>query len=432
MVANALFIRSLSSRVRRFTAWQPLAVGDFRMLWLGQSVSILGDQFYLVALPWLVLYLTGSGLVLGAVMLTATVPRVVFQLVGGATSDRISPHKLMLASSVFRALVCGLLTVLVLLGVVKLWHIYVIAAAFGTADAFFAPAFRSFIPTVLDKENLIAGNALLQGSSVLTKLIGPSLAGLLIPIFGTGMAFGLDTGSFIFVAACLLMIRRTRLPERVAEQGVAQADKAKLNMLSSIREGISYTLKEPVLRSLIIIISAVEFAFAGPFTVGLASLADVKFATGPTAFGAMLSTLGGGLLLGTFIAGSVKAKLSMKGIVIPCAVALSVGLTLLGLVPNVVWACIVIAAVGVVAGFLQVVVAAWLQTCSAPHMLGRVMSVVMLCAYGLTPLSYVLTGALTQISVSFMFIVTGSSLLVVLAICALGWAGRTLETQQPQ
>jgi hypothetical protein len=82
--------------------------------------------------------------------------------------------------------------------------------------------------------------------------------------------------------------------------------------------------------------------------------------------------------------------------------------------------------IGIIAGYIQVLIASWLQTKSDPQLRGRVMSVVMLSAYGLTPLSYLLTGALTQISVSFMFVVTGLLLLAALALCAFGSSGRAL------
>ncbi|MDT5293949.1 MAG: hypothetical protein QOJ76_829 [Acidobacteriota bacterium] len=430
MVADASPINSFARRLRRSAAWGTLAGRDFRLLWMGQGVSILGDQFYLVALPWLVLSLTGSSLVLGAVMLTATVPRVAFQLVGGATSDRVSPHKLMLASSVFRALVCGALTALVLAGATRLWHLYLIAAAFGTADAFFSPAFKSFIPSVIEREKLVAGNALLHGTGTMAKFVGPSLAGVLIAFIGLGGAFAADTASFVFVAACLLLIGRARAAGDAA-QAAGGGAAPKPNLLASIREGLRYTLTEPTLRSLIIIVSAVEFAFAGPFTVGLASLADIKFASGPTAYGAMLSTLGGGLLLGTLMAGAAhNPQRGIKSTIVPLTCLMSVGLALIGLMPNVVWACVLLALMGVIAGYLQILIAAWLQSMSAPQMLGRVMSVAMLCAYGLTPLSYVLTGALTNIGVSFMFIVTGLLLLVALAACAFGWSERKPEPER--
>ncbi len=234
---------------------------------------MLGDQFYLVALPWLVLQMTGSGLAVGTIMMAATIPRMVFLLVGGAVSDWLSPHKLMVASNAFRSLVCAILTALVLLKAVSLWQLFVLAAAFGTLDAFFAPALKSFIPALLDDETLVAGNSLLQGSNMLAKFIGPSLAGFIIAVAGTAMAFALDTVSFIFVTACLLLMRTKRVTP-----GSAEPKRTKL--FASILEGLRYTLREPAIRSLIILLGVIEFAFAGPLTVGLAALANSRFAGG--------------------------------------------------------------------------------------------------------------------------------------------------------
>src|ERR1043165_3876742 len=207
MAASASIIHSLSGRARKLTAWQPLAQRDFRLLWVGQTISLLGDQFYLVALPWLILQLTGSGLKLGAVLLAATIPRVAFQLVGGAFSDRISPHKLMLASNVLRGVICAVLTTLAILGVLQLWHLFVLAAAFGTMDAFFYPALRTFIPNIVETEQLAQANALLQGANTLIKFVGPSLAGLFIASAGIGLAFGFDTVSFFIAAMCLVLMK---------------------------------------------------------------------------------------------------------------------------------------------------------------------------------------------------------------------------------
>lgn len=418
--------RSIGSYARRFTAWQMLASREFRLLWLGQSVSILGDQFYLVALPWLVLYLTGSGLALGSILLTATIMRVAFQLVGGAISDMVSQRKMMIASSVVRAIVCAILTTLVLFNKIHLWHLFIIVAVFGMADAFFTPALKAFIPGIIPKESLVAGNSLLNTSSLLAMFLGPSLAGVLITVVGTGGAFAFDTASFVFVAGCLLLMRSQPSSDAAPEQIIAKTNARRAQLLTSIGEGLRYTYYEPTLRALLTITAVVEFAFAGPFTVGLASLANIKFAGGAAAFGAMLSSLGGGLLVGTLIVGATHAKYSFGKTILWLTTGLGFGLTLLGLVPNVIWACVLMAVIGIIAGYTQVLMASWLQTKSDPQMRGRVMSVVMLSAYGLTPLSYLLTGALTQISVSFMFIVTGLLLLIALALCAFGSSGRAL------
>lgn len=397
-------LRSLAGRARNLSGWRPLALRDFRLLFVGQAVSMLGDQFYLVALPWLVLQMTGSGLALGAIMTAATIPRMVFLLVGGAVSDWVSPHKLMVASNALRSVVCAILTALVLLKTVSLWQLFVLAAAFGTLDAFFAPALKSFIPALLDEQTLVAGNSLLQSSNMLAKFIGPSLAGFVIAAAGTATAFGLDTLSFIFVTACLLLMRT----KRVGSDRAATTQRTKL--WASIREGLRYTLREPAIRSLIIILGMVEFAFAGPLTVGLAALANSRFAGGSKAFGIMLSTLGGGFLLGTILANWAKrARIGVTTYV--GSVGLGALLILLGVAPNIFWACTLLALIATIGGFLQVLNAVWFQTRPDPKMLGRVISVVMLIGFGLTPLSYVIAGAMIKVSIPLMFAANGLFLL---------------------
>src|SRR2546423_2951295 len=247
MVASTSTIRLLAGRARNLSAWQPLALRDFRLLFIGQAVSLLGDQFYLVALPLLVLQLTGSVLAVSTILVAATVPRMIFLLVGGAASDRLSPHKLMVASNGLRSIVCAILTVLVLFKMVSLWHLFVLAAAFGTLDGFFSPAMKAFIPALLDEEKLMAGNALLQGTHMLTKTIGPSLAGLLVAVAGTGFAFGLDTVSFVFVTACL-MLMKTKNPRSAVGEFASTGSPGRGKLLASIREGLRYTLHDPAIR----------------------------------------------------------------------------------------------------------------------------------------------------------------------------------------
>src|SRR5438067_7471827 len=109
------------------------ANGHFRNLWLGGGVSALGDQFYLVALPWLVLQLTGSNLAVGTVLMCAAVPRAVLMLGGGAVSDRIAPRRIMLTTASTRTVFVGAVGVLAYLHVIQLWHFYILAFAFGVA-----------------------------------------------------------------------------------------------------------------------------------------------------------------------------------------------------------------------------------------------------------------------------------------------------------
>src|SRR5215471_11995738 len=109
----------------------PLSVRNFRLLWIGEGISLLGDMFYLIALPWLVLQLTGSALALGTILALASIPRAVFMLIGGAFVDRYSPRTVMIWSNAARFVLVALLSVLVLTNTTQMWILYVLALAFG-------------------------------------------------------------------------------------------------------------------------------------------------------------------------------------------------------------------------------------------------------------------------------------------------------------
>ena len=119
--ADGAEVRATAAKSAGPNLLRPLRIRDFRLIFGGESISVIGDYFHFVALAWLTLQLTGSGLALGSVLMVAGIPRAVFILLGGALSDRFSPRSLMLYSNAFRALVVGLLAVLVLTGRAELW-----------------------------------------------------------------------------------------------------------------------------------------------------------------------------------------------------------------------------------------------------------------------------------------------------------------------
>src|SRR4029079_11179087 len=117
----------------------PLKLPAFRRLWAGSAISLLGDQFYLVALPWVVLQLTGSAIAMGTILMTAAIPRAVLMLMGGVVTDRFSPRRILMATAAARAIVVGAVAVLLWYRVVHIWHLYLLGLAFGVADAFSMP-----------------------------------------------------------------------------------------------------------------------------------------------------------------------------------------------------------------------------------------------------------------------------------------------------
>src|SRR5690348_11430581 len=128
----------------------PLSVTHFRNLWLGATISLLGDQFYLVALPWFGLQLTGSSLILGTLLMVAAIPRAVLMLIGGAMIDRFSARRVLMTTAGVRALLVGGVAVLVWLHHIQLWELYVLTFCFGVADAFSLPAGPTLIPTLVE------------------------------------------------------------------------------------------------------------------------------------------------------------------------------------------------------------------------------------------------------------------------------------------
>src|SRR5919204_5249397 len=152
------------------------ANAHFRNLWIGAAVSALGDQFYLIALPWLVLQLTGSNLAVGTVLMFAAIPRAVLMLGGGAVSDRIAPRRIMLTTASTRTLFVGAVGVLAWFHIIQLWHLYILAAAFGIADAFGLPAFQSLLPQLVEREQLPSANAAFQSLFQIATMLGPAPA----------------------------------------------------------------------------------------------------------------------------------------------------------------------------------------------------------------------------------------------------------------
>lgn len=123
-----------------------MKVRDFRLLFSGEGVSLVGDEFYFIALPWLVLQLTGDPVALGGILALQGVPRALLMLVGGALTDRFTPRRVMIVSNAARLALVGVLAALVLGGLVRDWMLYATAFAFGSADGFFFPAQSAIVP----------------------------------------------------------------------------------------------------------------------------------------------------------------------------------------------------------------------------------------------------------------------------------------------
>jgi MFS family permease len=208
----------------------PLRLRDFRLLWMGMTVSLLGDGVFLVAIAWQVYQLTDAPTALAVVGLAMTVPHVLFLLVGGVVTDRVERRRVMLAADVVRGLAIGAMGYLSITGTVQLWHLMALAAAYGAGTAFFGPAFDAIVPDIVPQDLLGEANSLDQFvRPAALRLAGPALGGALIAAVGVGWAFVVDGASFVVSVVALLLMRRRPAEHEEGESAATE-----------IREGFRY------------------------------------------------------------------------------------------------------------------------------------------------------------------------------------------------
>jgi MFS family permease len=404
------------ARARSLPMWQALAVPNFRLLWASEAVSVLGDQFHFVALSWLVITLTGSGLALGTVLIAVGVPRAILLVPFGVLADRRSSRSLMLVAHLARSVIVGAIAALVVSGGASIPMLAVLGALFGVADALYVPAQQAFLPRTVAPERLPSANALLQGTYQLASIAGPPIAGVAIAVVGTGAAFTVDAVSFL-VAALVVLLMTVPATAGVATAGVATsgvaapaavptAAPAEESFGDALRGGIRHVLADPAIRTMMLIALVLNFALNGPIAVGMAWLADRRFDAGSLGLGLMAAAWAAGALAGTVIAGN--ARLERQGRVILGALAFAgVGMAAVGLLawlPGVVLALVVM---GMAIGYTNIVAVSWIQARVDPAMVGRVMSLVMLMSFGVTPLSLGLSGALLDVDATALFVGAG-------------------------
>lgn len=418
---------------------------NFRWLWVGEGVSTLGTQFYQIALPWLVLKLTGSTFALGSIMGLAGLPRALLMLVGGALTDQFSPRRVMLASNTGRLCLVTLLAILVLTGQTHLWILYALAFLFGLADAFFYPALFAIMPQILEKQHLHAGNAVVQGVSQLSIAAGPVLAGVMIALVGGTSAAGPTTSGASAETAAALRMEGYALAFAInaftfaisiftlrmirTRETVLPTDKATMNgVLSSIKDGLAYVWKDPALRTVFGIAGALSLFGEGPVLVGVPVLADTRLAEGPAAYGVIMSCFGLGSVVGIVLAGTQSKPATRRlGLLLPAACAImGGGMVTFGFAASIAPAALAALIMGSGLGYTIVVMTTWLQQRTPEQLMGRTMSLLMMAVVGVIPVSMLLVGVTMSFSIQATFLGAGVLILAV-AIAA----SSTSTLQQP-
>ena len=191
---------------------------NFRLLWLGQTGSTIGDGLSFVAIAFAVLEIGGSATDIGIVFAAYFLPNVIFLLAGGVWADRLPRNLVMLSSDAIRAVVQASLAILLFSGSAEVWHIAVAAALHGTASAFFTPASTGLMPQVVSQGRLQQANALMAISRSVAFIIGPALSGILVAAGGPGVVFAIDAVTYVGSIITLALLRIERPAAEVTER----------------------------------------------------------------------------------------------------------------------------------------------------------------------------------------------------------------------
>ena len=395
---------------------------DFRLLWLGEGVSLIGDQFAFIALPWLVLQLTGDAFAMGAVLAVAGVPRALFMLFGGALTDRFSPRRVMLVTNLARMLFVGVLAAIILSGGIELWMIYVFALCFGLADAFFYPAASAIVPDIVPRAQLQIGNSITQGTAQLSVFLGPVLAGSVIALFGreaaaggapdlrgVGLAFAIDALTFLISAVTLKLMA---VGENTAVTSNAAAEQT---VWEAMREGLAFVTSDDALRTIFLIVAALTVLGVAPINLGMPVLADERLPNGAASFGLIMSAYGAGSLIGILLSGLLPGPPPrIFGPLLLGMVAL-IGLLTMGLAfaDTLPMAALLLALMGILDGYTIIQFTTWLQLRTPEVLIGRVMSLLMFAFVGLAPVADLLVGALIEWDLNAVLLGSGGLLALV-------------------
>ena len=398
------------------TTLHPLRTSVFRLLWVGNTISSIGDQFYFVALPWLILQLTGSGVLLGTITMTAAIPRAVFMLVGGAVSDRFSPRRIMIVAASSRAVAVAAISTLIWAHSLQVWQLYVLAFCFGTADAFASPAAQAFLPSLVTSEQLASANSLFQSSGLIVTIVAPAPAGLFIKVFGTAWAFFIDAISFLFIVGALLKIPD---PPRT---GVGAP---RSNVIRSIVDGLRYVRNDVALTSLMWVVAVLNFAISGPVGIGVAFIAKEKFGSA-SSFGLLMSAVAAGGLTGLVTAGLCKQRRRGRMLLL-FSTAIGICLGSIGWIDRMPSLAAALFLMSGAAAFLNVQLLVWFQQRVDRAMMGRVLSVLTFASIGLTPISMALAGIAITWSLHGMFLIGGGMVLLVTLLATMARPVREID-----
>jgi MFS family permease len=382
---------------------------NYRLFFVGQGTSLVGTWITRVATSWLVYRLTGSALLLGVVGFAGQIPTFLLASFAGVAVDRWSRHRVLVAAQTLSMVQSALLAVFALTKTITVWHVIALVAFQGLINAFDTPARQAFVVEMVEtREDL--PNAIALNSSMVNaaRLIGPSIAGVLIVAVGEGWCFAIDAVSYLAVIASLLMMRVARKPLR-AEQS---------HVLDELLDGFRYVAAHLEIRAALLLLALVSLV-GMPYVVLLPIFAKTVLHGGAHTLGALTAASGLGAIAGALWLASRKTVDGIARIVAAGGAVFGVGLMALG-GSHWVWLSLPIMVVTGAGMMVQMAASNTLiQTLVEEDKRGRVMSFYTMAFFGMTPFGSLAGGVLAdRVGAPATVVVGGVATLVAVAAFA--------------
>jgi MFS family permease len=391
---------------------RPLRNPTFALLVGGQSISLVGDAALRVALIVYVVQLTGSAASLGLVTAAFMLPNLVTFFVAGVIIDRFPRRRVMLASDIVRT---GLTVLLALLASTTppLVAVAALYALFGVADAFFMPAYRAYLPQILDPDDLYAANALDAMARRAGLILGPVLGALLVERAGAAAAFWVDAGTFAVSVLSLLLIRA-----RVRAIAPTEAAPGARGLWREATAGARYLWMVPWLGLLTVSAAVVNAGAAASMDVVLPFFVREEHGEQNSVLGLVYAVQAAGALFGALAAGQLGGRLGRPGVAAPLALV-AMGFSVAGLAVSALIPFVI--GLGLLYGFAVesagVVVGTLMQRHVPESVMGRVAAVDYLVSYSLMPLAVFAAGAaLPALGVEMAFAAIGTLMMIAAAV----------------
>jgi MFS family permease len=358
---------------------------DFRLLWIGQSVSLIGDGIYFVAIAWLVYDISNNPGALALVGVAWTLPMVAGLLIAGVLSDRFERRRLIVIADLMRCAAVGAIGVLAYTDSIELWHVIVLVVFYG--DALFQPAFTAILPEVVPRQELLQANSLKELMEPLgLRFLGPALGGLLIAVFDVGTALLVNAATFAFCALVVMGIAK-RPPPSDRES----------TMWRDLTEGYAYVRAHAWLWGTLVGAALFLLVTFGPFEVLLPYIIRNDLGGGAETFGIVLAFGGAGSMVAAVVMSRIglpRRAVTVMWVAWSVGVLLDIGLAVAGAA----WQMCLVALVSFGLGTVgQVIWTTLMVTLVPAEMLGRVSSFDWFVSIGLTPLSFAITGPVAEL-----------------------------------